>query len=133
MDARQHPVDADVTAAYLDNLTSLERYARSLTRDEDAAADLCQDVFIRLLVIARAGRMPDVPAAWMRRVAHNVFVSNARRKNTHERTIEALGESRHVASTEDTAIGREREAMVHEVLTGVRPFEREAMVLAAEG
>jgi RNA polymerase sigma-70 factor (ECF subfamily) len=133
MDATQQAIDADVTTAYMDHLPSLERYTRSLTRDEDAAADICQDVFIRLLLVARAGRMPDVPAAWMHRVAHNVFVSNARRSNTNERTIEALSESRHAPSTEDTAIGREREAMVHEVLTAVRPFERQAMVLAAEG
>jgi RNA polymerase sigma-70 factor (ECF subfamily) len=133
MDANQHPIDGDVTAIYLANLPSLERYARALTRDEDAAADICQDVFIRLLVIARAGRMPDVPAAWMHRVAHNVFVSAARRRNTNERTIEALSEARHIPSTEDAAIEREREALIHEALSGVRPFEREAMVLAAEG
>jgi len=133
MDAYQHPIDGDVTAVYLDNLPSLERYVRGLTRDEDAAADICQDVFIRLLVIARAGRMPDVPAAWMHRVAHNVFVSGARRSNTNERTIEALSETRHSPSTEDAAIEREREALIREVLSVVRPFEREALVLAAEG
>ena len=133
MDAKQHPVDSQVTAVYIDNLQSLERYARSLTRDEDAAADICQDVFIRLLVIARAGRMPDSPAAWMHRVAHNIFVSDARRKNTKERTIEALAETGHVPSTEDAAIGRERDAVVRDVLTAVRPFERDAMVLAAAG
>lgn len=132
MDA-QHPIDSQVTSVYFDNLPSLERYARSLTRDEDAAADICQDVFIRLLVIARAGRMPDVPAAWMHRVAHNIFVSDARRKNTSERTVEALAKSGRVPSTEDAAIGREREALVRDVLTAVRPFEREAMVLAAAG
>jgi DNA-directed RNA polymerase specialized sigma24 family protein len=38
-----------------------------------------------------------------------------------------------VPSTEDAAIGRERDAMVRDVLTNVRPFERKAMVLAAAG
>jgi RNA polymerase sigma-70 factor (ECF subfamily) len=133
MDATTHAVDSDVTAIYLDHLPSLERYAQSLTRDEEAAADICQEVFIRLLVIARSGRMPDVPAAWMHRVAHNLFISGARRKSTNERTLEALVESRHVTSTEDAAISHEREALVRDVLTNVRPFEREAMVLAAEG
>ena len=113
------------------NQPSLERYARSLTRDEDAAADICQDVFIRLLVIARAGRMPDVPGAWMHRVAHNVFVSGARRRNTNERTHRGASPSpATLPSTEDAAIGRERDAIVRDVLTGVRPVERKAMVLA---
>lgn len=82
MDTQQHAVDNDVTAIFLANQPSLERYARSLTRDEDAAADVCQEVFIKLLVSARAGQMPDSPAAWMHRVAHNIVVSAARRKST---------------------------------------------------
>jgi len=131
--SQAHPIDADVTAAYLANQPSLERYARSLTRDEDAAADICQDVFVRLLVVARAGRMPDVPGAWMHRVAHNVFVSGARRRNTSERTLERLSESDLLPSTEDAVIGRERDALVRLALAGVRPAEREAMVLAAQG
>jgi RNA polymerase sigma-70 factor (ECF subfamily) len=133
MDATQDAVDGDVTAAYLDNLPSLQRYARSLTRDEDAAADICQDVFVRLLVVARAGRMPEIPGAWMHRVAHNLFVSGARRKSTSDRSLEAIVESGHVPSTEDAAIGHERDSLVRDVLNGVRAFEREAMVLAAEG
>ena len=36
MDAQPHAVDSDVTAVFLANLPSLERYARSLTRDEEA-------------------------------------------------------------------------------------------------
>ena len=71
MDAQGQPVDSDVTAVFLANQPSVERYARSLTRDQDEAADVCQEVFIRLLVIAREGRMPDLPGAWMHRVAHD--------------------------------------------------------------
>jgi RNA polymerase sigma-70 factor (ECF subfamily) len=133
MAAQQHPIDSEVTAIFLANQPALERYARSLTRDEDAAADISQEVFIRLLVVARAGRMPDVPAAWMHRVAHNIFVSTARRSNTTERTVEALSQAGHVRSTEDAAVERERDDLVRQALAGVRPFEREAMVLAAEG
>src|SRR5258708_19920110 len=104
MDAQPHAVDGAVTAIFLANLPSLERYARSLTRDEDAAADVCQEVFIKLLVIARADRMPDVPGAWMHRVAHNVVISAARRKNTSERTVDRLSESDHVPSTQHALI-----------------------------
>jgi RNA polymerase sigma-70 factor (ECF subfamily) len=133
MDAQPHAVDSDVTAVFLANLPSLERYARSLTRDEDAAADVCQEVFIKLLVIARDGRMPDVPGAWMHRVAHNLVISGTRRKNTSERTVDRLSESEHVPSTEDAVIRRERDQLVRHALTGVRPVQREAMILAAQG
>jgi RNA polymerase sigma-70 factor (ECF subfamily) len=133
MDAQPHAVDSDVTAIFLANLPSLERYTRSLTRDEDAAADVCQEVFIKLLVIARDGRMPDVPGAWMHRVAHNIVVSTARRKNTNERTVDRLSETEHVPSTEDAVIRRERDELVRHALTSVRPVQREAMILAAQG
>jgi RNA polymerase sigma-70 factor (ECF subfamily) len=133
MDAQRYAVDSDVTAIFLANQPSLERYARSLTRDEDAAADVCQEVFIKLLVIARDGRMPDVPGAWMHRVAHNIVVSAARRRNTSERTVDRLSETELVPSTEDAVIRRERDALVRHALTGVRPVQREAMILAAQG
>ena len=133
MDAQSQAIDDTVTAVFLANQPSLERYARSMTRDVDAAADICQEVFIKLLVIAREGRMPDVPGAWMHRVAHNIVVSAARRKNTNERTVERLAESASVPSTEDAVIRRERDALVRHALTSVRPVERQAMILAAQG
>jgi RNA polymerase sigma-70 factor (ECF subfamily) len=133
MGAQTHAIDAEVTAVFLANQPALERYARSLTRDEDAAADVCQEVFIRLLVIARSGRMPDVPAAWMRRVAHNFFVSSARQSSTRTRILEQFVESDASDSTEDAVVRRERDDHVRRALESVRPFEREAIVLAAEG
>ena len=133
MDAQPNAVDTDVTAAFLANQPSLERYTRSLTRDADASADVCQEVFIKLLVTARAGQMPDVPGAWMHRVAHNIVVSAARRKSTSERTLERLPESDLLPSTEDAVIRRERDAYVRQALTGVGPVERNAMILAAQG
>jgi RNA polymerase sigma-70 factor (ECF subfamily) len=133
MESQQPTADSDVTAVFLANRPSLERYARSLTRDEDETADICQEVFIKLLVAGRAGRMPDSPAAWMTRVAHNIVVSAARRKSTSERTLDRLSEPEPHESTEDAVIGRERDAFVRDALTGVRPVEREAMILAAQG
>jgi RNA polymerase sigma-70 factor (ECF subfamily) len=133
MDAQPHAVDSEVTVVFLGNLPSLERYARSLTRDEDAAADVCQEVFIKLLVGAREGRMPDNPGAWMHRVAHNIVVSAARRKSTNDRTIDRLAEADLLPSTEDAVIRRERYELIRHALSGVRPVERQAMILAAQG
>jgi RNA polymerase sigma-70 factor (ECF subfamily) len=133
MNAQPQAVDTVVTDIYLENLPSLQRYARSLTRDEDAAEDVCQEVFIKLLVIARDGRMPDVPGAWMHRVAHNIVVSSARKRTTNERTIDRLSATGSVPSTEDTVIRQEQDAIVREALGTVRLVERQAMVLAAQG
>ena len=126
-------VDADVTAAYLEVQPSLARYTRSLTHDDELTADVCQEVFIKLLVAARAGQMPDSPSAWMHRVSHNIVVSAARRKSRTEVSLDGLPEFDHATSTEDTVLRRERELEIEAALSRVRPFEREAMVLASQG
>jgi RNA polymerase sigma factor (sigma-70 family) len=133
MDAQSQPIDDQVTAVYLEHQPALERYTRSLTRDEDRTADVCQEVFIRLLVTARAGQMPDSPAAWMHRVSHNLVVSAARRKSTTERSLDDIREFNDPRSTEDLVLRRERDREIGVALDNVRPFERRAIVLAAQG
>jgi len=131
--AQPQGIDAEVTAVYLATLPSLERYTRSLTHDDELTADVCQEVFIKLLVAARAGQMPDSPSAWMHRVSHNLVVSAARRKSRTEISLEGLPEFDHTPSTEDAVLRRERERELEAALDRVRPFERQAMVLAAQG
>src|SRR3954468_16766367 len=88
---------------------SVERYVRSLVRDPEEAADVCQEAFVRLLIVARTSGMPDAPAAWVHRVAHNLVVSNARRRHTGERAASRLVEDEIVVSTEESIVGRERD------------------------
>lgn len=125
--------DEKVQACYLEHAAGLERYARSLVRDADEAADICQEVFLRLLLVGRAGRMPDAPAAWMHRVAHNLVVSGARRRQTAVRVIDRLAEAAPSPSTEDTIIRRERDATIVQALGDIASDGRTAMLLAAQG
>ena len=66
----QSTSDDSVTAWYAEHAAGLERYVRSMVRDSDEASDVCQEAFVRLLLAGREGRLPDAPAAWLRRVAH---------------------------------------------------------------
>jgi RNA polymerase sigma-70 factor, ECF subfamily len=125
--------DQDVVDAFEAHRPSLERYVRSLVRDADDAADVCQEVFIRLLLASRAGRTPDAPNAWMHRVAHNLVVSAARHRGVAERTADRVVENQVVESTEDDVIRREDNAGLIRALRSVRPDDRQAMVLAAQG
>jgi len=84
---------------YAEEGAALQRYVRSLVRDTDEAADICQEAFVRLLVVARSGRLPDAPGAWVHRVAHNLVVSNARRRKTGERALERLADQDVARST----------------------------------
>jgi RNA polymerase sigma-70 factor (ECF subfamily) len=125
--------DQDVVVAFETHRLSLERYVRSLVRDPDDAADICQEVFVRLLLATRENRAPETPKAWMHRVAHNLVVSAARHRSVAERSAERVVEAQTVPSTEDDAIRREETAGLANALGSVRPDDRRAMILAAQG
>jgi RNA polymerase sigma-70 factor, ECF subfamily len=129
----RHDVDGVVAAWYATEAAGLERYVRSLVRDPDDAADVCQEAFVRLVVAAREDRMPDAPGAWVHRVAHNLVVSQARRRRTGERAAERLAEGDATASTEETIIRRERDRDLAAALGEASRDDRAVMLLAAEG
>lgn len=125
--------DTDVVRIIATHQPGLERYVRSLVRDPDEAADVCQEVAVRLLVMARDEGLPESPAAWMNRVAHNLVVTSARRRQVAERSADRLVTSGSVASTEETVVERERDEAIQSALATARADDRTAMVLAASG
>jgi RNA polymerase sigma-70 factor (ECF subfamily) len=133
MDAAAESVDNLVVELTEAHRPGLERYVRTLVRDSDEAADIVQEACVRLLVVARADGLPESPGAWMARVAHNLVVSAARRRQTADRKADRLVPETATRSTEDTMIARERDAEVHRALAAARTDDREAIVLAASG
>jgi RNA polymerase sigma-70 factor (ECF subfamily) len=118
---------------YAEHSAALERYVRSMVRDPEEAADVCQESFVRLLVVTRAGQLPDSAGAWLHRVAHNLVVSNARRRQTSDRFIDRLADRDSLPSTEESIVGRERDRTIVEALTDAPVADRTAMLLAAQG
>src|SRR5262245_63354621 len=112
MDANAKGVDTLVVEAMEIYGSALERYVRSLIRDADEAADIVQETQVRLLIAARAGGLPESPGAWMSRVAHNLVVSGARRRQTASHHADQLVLSDEIASTEETIVRRERDGEV---------------------
>ena len=133
MNANADTIDAQVTNAIETHLPGLERYVRSMVRDADEAADVVQETCVRLLLCARAEGLPDSPAAWMSRVAHNLVVSDARKRQTAERRADRLLGPDRLMSTEDAFVRRERDGEVFNALAGARSDDRDAIVLAASG
>jgi RNA polymerase sigma-70 factor, ECF subfamily len=133
MDATPETMDQLVVEAIEAHRPSLERYVRSLVRDADEAADIVQETHVRLLITARAEGIPESPGAWMSRVAHNLVVSAARRRQTAERSADRLLETDELRSTEDTIVRRERDGEVFRALAAARTDDRDALVLAASG
>jgi len=77
----------------LSHLPALRRYARSLTRDADAAEDLVHDALVRAQE-RRAAFSPERPLGpWLMSVLHNLFIDGARRRASETRAVMAAGES----------------------------------------
>jgi RNA polymerase sigma-70 factor (ECF subfamily) len=128
-----HPTDAAVTATYAEHAAGLERYVRSLVRDADEVGDVCQEAFVRLLLAARDGRLPDAPGAWLRRVAHNLVVSGHRHRQIGDRLLPRLLDDEASPSLEDQAIRHEENEAIVAALGTLAHDDRTAIVLAAQG
>src|SRR4051812_32330686 len=57
--------DAWIDSAFREHSAAIYAMALRSTRDPEAAADVTQEVFIRLFTEARAGRYPDNVRAWL--------------------------------------------------------------------
>jgi RNA polymerase sigma-70 factor, ECF subfamily len=125
--------DTLITDLYLAHAPGLRRWMTIFTRDEDLADDVVQEAFLRLARELRAGRSPDNAPAWLAQVARNLATSGARRRATAAR-FEPLLES--PATPDDPAVevlAGERATAVHAALADLRPVDRLALLLAAEG
>ncbi|HET6536744.1 MAG TPA: sigma-70 family RNA polymerase sigma factor [Sphingopyxis sp.] len=67
-------------ADILNELTSMWRYARSLTRDEQAADDVVQDAVVKALEKRSSFRPDGSRRGWLLAIVHNSFISTKRRE-----------------------------------------------------
>ncbi|HET9085242.1 MAG TPA: RNA polymerase sigma factor [Candidatus Limnocylindrales bacterium] len=122
-----------VMAAYDENQRRLTSFAYALTRDADAADDLVQETFLRLVKEHAAGRQPDNVTAWLYRVCSNLATSRGRRGVVARRFLERR-------PAEETEVAAEIETLRHELseallaaLTILPDDARTAVVMAAQG
>jgi RNA polymerase sigma-70 factor (ECF subfamily) len=122
-----------IMAAYDENQRRLTSFAYALTRDADAADDLVQETFLRLVKEHAAGRIPENVPAWLFRVCSNLVTSRARRGIVARRFV---AESR----PRDDEVAAEVEMLRHEMGAAlvaaleILPIDaRTAVVMAAYG
>ena len=122
-----------VATIYEADRASLVGFVRTVTRDHEVAEEICQEAFTRLLLEVRAGRPPDNPRAWLRRVASNLAISRGRHSQVVERKRSALVSREIGDSAEATALRHEDARVVVEALDRLHATDREALLLAASG
>jgi RNA polymerase sigma-70 factor (ECF subfamily) len=128
---------AQVLEAYDAHHDEVWAFLLRTTADGQAAEDLTQEVFLRLLRESRAGRLPDQVRPWLYRVAANLAVSRGRRLISARRWLERFAVPEHRAavteSPECVLLRREAAAALDAVLGRLDAHARAALLLAAEG
>jgi RNA polymerase sigma-70 factor (ECF subfamily) len=129
--------DASVTARIGDIYDEHERelfsFALRTCRDREAAEDLLQESFVRLIVEADAGRMPTNPRAWLYRVIANLAISRGRRATVAQRQLGALAVGETTDGPEAELMDRERRTDLDALLGELGIDARTALVMAANG
>lgn len=125
--------DAWVVREVEANREALGRYIRRWVRDPDEAADIVQEVEVRLLMAARAGQRPDSTMGWMSRVARNLMIDAARRRSTAALAADRLVGTGVEPAADVEVLRRERNAAVTSVLAAAREPDRDAILMAAGG
>jgi RNA polymerase sigma-70 factor, ECF subfamily len=125
--------EAFLTATYDELRVELFGFLISMTRDREAAEDLLQDTFIRLIREARAGRTPDKVRPWLYRVAANAAISRGRRGARWLRVLPRLVDRREPVGPEAEALRVERGSDLDAALAALHPDGRAAILLASQG
>lgn len=106
------------------------------SRDPDAAEDLLQEAYLRLLGEVRAGREPANVRAWLYRVAGNLAIDRGRRKASGRRCEARILGLASVRSVDEPAQALLENECVREhlrALANLSPRSCRALALVAEG
>ena len=125
--------EAALTALYQAHRAELLGFLLRMTRDREAAEDLLQETFIRLIDEARAGRLPDAVRPWLYRVAANAAISRSRHGAVLTRLLPRLVDRREPARPDAELLRAERDTELHTALAGLPTDGRAALLLAAQG
>ena len=125
--------EATLTALYERHRTEVFGFLIRMTRDREAAEELLQDTFIRLIREARAGRTPEQPRAWLYRVAANAAISRGRHGAVWTRLVPRLLERGEPALPETDFLRTERNSELYRAMASLPPDARAALLLAAQG
>lgn len=121
----------DYDALFRDVYPSLFRYLHRLTGDNDAAEDIAQESFVRLL-----GRtLPENEARlWLFTVATNLFRDSARTSRRRERLLSATPWKPAQLPAPDESLERERRvASVRKALDQLPARDRQMLLMREEG
>lgn len=102
-------------------------------RDREAAEDIVQEAYTRLIAELDAGRMPDNARAWLHRVAANLVVSRSRKSTVARKWQGVFAIRESAAEPEHRLLDFEQRSDLAAVLGELPVESRTALLLAAQG
>jgi RNA polymerase sigma-70 factor (ECF subfamily) len=134
--SRAPAVSADaavVLQAFEDHRQKLASFAYAMTREPDAADDLVQESFLRLVKELNAGRTPDNVAAWLFRVCSNLATSRGRRISVAQRFLRVARSRNDEPAADVDILRRETNDTLLAGLATIPAEARAALLMAAQG
>ncbi len=123
----------EIAAAYEAHQRELYSFAYGATRSAEAAEDVVEEAFLRLIQESTQGHAPSNTRAWLYRVCSNLVVSRVRRRNVAERFLPFLVRHGTVEGPEREYLRRDEERQLAAALARLSPLERTALILASRG
>jgi RNA polymerase sigma-70 factor (ECF subfamily) len=123
----------DAQRAIIDLIPDLRRFARSLTRSDDAAEELVQAACERAFCGKHALAAVEQPSKWMRRIIRNIWIDE---KRSSRARLSVPLEDEHLATddTERTVIARSTLARVRIEVAGLpEKLRSPIMLVCVEG
>lgn len=122
-----------VLQAFEDHRLQLTSFAYGMTRDREAAEDIVQEAFLRLIKELDRGQTPDNVAAWLFRVCSNLAVSRGRRLTVAQRFLRVARSTRDEAPADVEILRRESNRTLLAGLATLPGDARAALLMAAQG
>jgi RNA polymerase sigma-70 factor (ECF subfamily) len=122
-----------IEAAFDAHAGRLKGFALASVRDEDAADDLVQETFLRLIREVRDHGQPDNIGGWLHRVCANLIISRGRRRVVAERRKSSLVDRDVGRSAEDQVIRSDESSRLRAALAELPNDARVALLMAASG
>lgn len=124
-------IDVDFDELFQRLYPPLYRYLHRLLGDPDAADDVAQEAFVRLL---REDLPADEARPWLFRVATNLVRDGARKRKRHRRLRHKVPKGTGPGEAPDKAVERdERVAFVRTALERIAPRDRRMLLMREEG
>ena len=124
---------AIVMQAFEEHSGRLTTFAYGMTRDRDAADDLVQEAFLRLVRELAEGRAPANVGAWLFTVCANLARSRGRRASVVQRFLRSAGSAETAVAADLEIVRRETHSALLDALATLPGDARAALLMASQG